>query len=194
MRDDFEDLLRRYLTWLADPSTLVDEAAVARLEAAAADESDPVARLKLLSELERARQGADVDELQAAVVSDLAEWSEAQGITRGALEQLGVPATVLDRAGLRRAARRATGRGPKRGAPTGGTRAERLDPADVKRVITEQLGRTWKLADLAEAIDREPATARNHLTRLLAEGFVTEVGDDPAHEGRGRAPKLYARA
>jgi len=189
--DDYETLLRQYLTWLADPTALVDAGEVQRLEAAIAHEADPVAKLRRLSELERVRQGTDADELADTVADGLAEWCEANGITRGALEELGVPRGVLQRAGLA-ATPRAARSGRTRAAA--GPRAERIDLDAVIDIVTDRLGRTWRLSDLAAAIEREPATARNYLVRLIERGVVTELGDDPAHDGRGRAPKLYARA
>jgi len=45
---------------------------------------------------------------------------------------------------------------------------------------------------LAAALDRDTTTVRNYANKLVEEGIVTVVGDDPKHDGRGRAPKIYA--
>ena len=52
----------------------------------------------------------------------------------------------------------------------------------------------FKVTDLAEAIGRETTTTRNYLNKLVEAGKVAEVGDDPNHDGRGKAPKLYEAA
>lgn len=49
-------------------------------------------------------------------------------------------------------------------------------------------------ADLASALDRDQTTARNYVNKLVQEGIVTILGDDPNHDGRGRAAKIYAVA
>ncbi|MEJ7743268.1 MAG: hypothetical protein WKF73_12370 [Nocardioidaceae bacterium] len=54
------------------------------------------------------------------------------------------------------------------------------------------MGADWKLTDLAAALDRDPGTVRNYINRLVSEKVVTVVGDDPEHDGRGRAAKLYS--
>jgi hypothetical protein len=187
----FEATLRRYLAYLEDESALVDEDRVRELDEAIEVTSDPIERLRLLSELERVRHGADAGELETAVASGLRAWAEANAVTRGALEQVGVPAGLLDRAGMGGARRARGGERPRRRS---NRRAPRLSIDEIKGAITSQLGKTWRLSELAEAIDREPATTRNYLGRLVEEGWVTELGDDPAHDGRGRAPKLYSRA
>jgi hypothetical protein len=187
----FEATLRRYLAYLEDESALVDEERVRELNEAIDVTSDPIERLRLLSELERASHGADAGELEGAVASGLRAWAEANAVTRGALEQVGVPASLLDRAGM---GSRGRARNGERSRRRSSRRAPRLSADEVKAAITSQLGKTWKLSELATAIDREPATTRNYVARLVEEGWVTEVGDDPAHDGRGRAPKLYSRA
>ena len=54
------------------------------------------------------------------------------------------------------------------------------------------LGEQWRLSDLAAKLDRDPATARNYINKLVDNGSVVIAGDDPNHDGRGRAPKLYS--
>lgn len=58
--------------------------------------------------------------------------------------------------------------------------------------MAKKLGSGWKLADLAAALERDATTVRNYVTKLVEEGIVTVIGDDPKHDGRGRAPKIYA--
>jgi len=193
--EGFETSLRRYLAWLDDERSLVDTEEVTRLEGLLEHEHDAIGRLRLLSELDRVRQGLDVAELEATVADGLAEWAAANAVTVGALAQVGVPDALLERAGLPvPATRPAPARPARRTRRPAAHRAEPLALDEVRAAITSRLGPTWKLADLAAAVGREPATARNHLQKLIAAGDVIELGDDPAHDGRGRAPKLYAGA
>ena len=62
-----ESAVRRYLGWLDDPRSVVDEAAVARADAAFAAASDPIDRLHAAAARERAR-AADVDRIIADFV------------------------------------------------------------------------------------------------------------------------------
>ena len=162
------------------------------LKAQIREEADVINRAKLLSELEREEAGQvpDVSGLEAVFVAEAKAWSDDTGVTVGALQTLGVSDDVLRTAGFE-----ISTPGPTRAARSrsrdGGTRAPRLPIGDVA-AAARQLGATWRLADLANQIGREPATTRNYLKQLVADGTVVEVGDDPKHDGRGRAPKIYA--
>ena len=56
----------------------------------------------------------------------------------------------------------------------------------------KKLGSGWKLTDLATALGRDATTVRNYVNKLVDGKIITVVGDDPKHDGRGRAPKIYA--
>jgi len=34
-------------------------------------------------------------------------------------------------------------------------------------------------------------TVRNYVTKLIEQKKIADLGDDPKHDGRGRAPKIY---
>lgn len=55
----------------------------------------------------------------------------------------------------------------------------------------KKLGSGWKLTHLAAALDRDAATARNYVNKLIEEGLIVDLGEDPKHDGRGLAPKVY---
>lgn len=61
-------------------------------------------------------------------------------------------------------------------------------------VEAKKLGSGWKVTDLAERLDREPMSVRNYVLELLEQGVIADLGDDPKHNGRGRAPKIYGVA
>ena len=53
-----EAAVRRYLSWIDDPRSVIDEEAVARADAAFASASDPIDRLHAAAARERAKSAA----------------------------------------------------------------------------------------------------------------------------------------
>jgi hypothetical protein len=184
-----EDHVRLYLQYLSDPDSLRDETAIAKARAAVDRAKDPITKVKAITALERA-EAVDPDVYRDAFLTNVKAWLESDGVSVSALQQVGVPDEDLIEAGLLAAqpARRRRGRAAT--APTR-TRAARLGLDEVARHLPK---REFRLTELAEAIEREPATTRNYLNKLLEQGIVAEVGDDPNHSGKGKAPKLYTRA
>ena len=43
-------------------------------------------------------------------------------------------------------------------------------------------------------LQREPMTVRNYINKLVEQRVIADLGDDPRHGGRGRAPKIYGMA
>lgn len=84
------------------------------------------------------------------------------------------------------------GNRPKGGG--GGTGVPRQPRLSLDEVAAKLPSGEFKLSDLAEAIDREPQTARNYLNKLVEAGTVGVIGDDPNHSGKGKAAKIYAKA
>ncbi|MFP3900870.1 MAG: hypothetical protein ACLFXM_08430 [Acidimicrobiia bacterium] len=71
--------------------------------------ADPLKRLHLVQErldlqraLESTNGGVDINELEKAFVEAAKPYSERKGISYSAWRELGVPARVLERAGIRR--------------------------------------------------------------------------------------------
>jgi hypothetical protein len=184
-----EDAVRLYLQYLSDPDSLRDEAAIAKAEAAVDRAKDPIAKVKAFVALERA-QALDPEVFRQGFIINAKAWMESEDITVSALQQVGVPDEDLVEAGLLAVPVR-RGRGRAAAARPARTRAARLG---LDEVATHLPRREFRLTELAAAIDREPATTRNYLNKLLEQGIVAEVGDDPKHSGKGKAPKLYVRA
>jgi hypothetical protein len=186
-----EDHVRLYLQYLEDPDSLRDEAAIVKAESAVDKAKDPIAKVKALTALERA-QAVDPDIYRHGFVTNVKAWIESSGVSVNALLQVGVPEEDLVEAGVltaepvrrRSAAKVSAGRGTR-------SRAARLALDEVAARVPKK---EFRLAELAAAIDREPATTRNYLNKLIEQGIVAEVGDDPNHSGKGKAPKLYVRA
>jgi hypothetical protein len=183
---DAEGAVRRYLIFLQDPESLRDDDAIARAQEAVDAATDPIDRLKAFAALDRAR-AVDGSVLRLAFLAHAREWAEAEGIPAAAFRELGVPAADLVAAGIAGAARTTR---PDRDRPIRG-RAPRLSLEEVEAKLPSV---EFRLTDLAAAIGREPATARNYLNQLVANGVIAVVGDDPGHNGKGKAPKLYVRA
>lgn len=186
-----EDGIRRYLDSLGQADKpVVDREAVKALRAQIRTETDVINKAKLLSELEREEAGRvpDLSGDEAVFVAEAKGWADDAGVTAAALQALGVSDEVLRRAGFEVqavSAAKASGR-----ASRSGGRAPALPLEDVA-AAARKLGSGWKLTDLAEAIGREPMTVRNYVMKLIERGVVKDLGDDPQHDGRGRAAKIY---
>lgn len=186
------DGIRAYLDGLGQTDKpIVDKEAVKALKAQVRDESDPINKLKLLAQLEQEEQGHVPDRSgdEAVFIAEAKAWADEEGIPASAFQAMGVPDDTLKQAGFTVTAASA----PKARRSSGGTRAPRI-PLEEVEVAAKKLGSGWKLTDLAEVLDRDVTTVRNYVKRLMDAGAVTEIGDDPDHDGRGRAPKLYGVA
>lgn len=169
---------------------VVDREAVKALKAQIRTEADVINKAKLLSELEREEAGRvpDLSGDEAAFVAEAKGWADDAGVTAAALQALGVSEDVLRRAGFEvkaGAAAKPSGRGTRAGG-----RAPAL-PFDDVAAAARKLGSGWKLTELAAALGREPMTVRNYVTKLIEQGVIADLGEDPKHSGRGRAPNIY---
>lgn len=184
-----EDGIRDYLSSLGrSAKPIVDKEAVKSLKAEIRGTSDPIAKLRLMVALDEAEQGVEPDNSgsEAVFIAEAKSWAESEGIKPEFIAALGVPDDVLKKAGFNVSAR------PNPPRKASGTRAPRLDDDEVlaaAKGLGDAVG--FKLKDLGDAIDRNAATARNYVNRLIEAGKIKEVGDDPNHDGRGRAAKLY---
>jgi hypothetical protein len=175
--------------YLTDPDSLRDPAAIEKAQAEVNEAVDPIDRVKALTALERA-QVIDGEVYRRGFLQNIREWVEATGVSVSSLRMYGVPDEDLVEARL---VSRPVARAGKVKAPVrNGTRSPRLDPMDVAAKMRK--GTKYRLSDIAELIDREPATTRNYVNKLLAEGVVDDLGGDPAHDGKGMAPRLYRLA
>lgn len=180
-----EAAVRRYLQWLEDPDSLIDDEAVARAEATVAEAADPLARLHALADLEHARQ-ADSGRVTGDFVTHALAYSEAESIPIEAFRALGVPDAVLKEAGfgigVRRGGRRAS-------APR--SRAPQVTIEELK-AATQRLPKQFTLANVAEeAGGGSTQTVRKAVDELVDAGRARKIGPKPDHHGRGRAPTLY---
>jgi hypothetical protein len=181
--------IRSYLLWLEDPSSVLDEAAIKKAEAAVAKAQDPLDRLLAAASLERARQ-ADGSEVEKAFIAHAQAYAEAENIPVSAFQQMGVPTKVLTQAGL--VAGNGTSR--QRANTPSGTRAPKV-PVERLQSAALQLSGQFTLADVAEkAGGGSPATVRKAVEALVESGRLITDGALEGHRGRGRAPSAYRLA
>lgn len=186
-----EEGISRYLESIGSKAKpIVDREAVKSLKAQVRTESNPIQKLKLLAALDEEQAGktADTSGDEAIFVAEAKAWADEEGIPVNAFQAMKVPDDVLSRAGFTVSAGRRQSSVARSG---GGSRAPRIPIEDVM-AAARKLPKTWTLNDLATSLDREPATVRNYVKKMIEDGNATEIGDDPNHDGRGRAPKLYS--
>lgn len=171
---------------------IVDREAVEALKAQVKQESDPIEKLRLLTALgeEQAGRVPDTEGDKALFVAEAKAWADAEGIPVSAFQALKVPDAVLKEAGFDVTEPARSSSTSRSRSTAGGTRAPRI-PLDDVAATAKKLGSGWKVADLAEALNREKGTVTNYIKQLVANGTIVDLGDDPKHDGRGRAPKIY---
>jgi len=179
-----------YLRWLQDPSAV--QADTSELERRLAEASDPLERLQLRSELERA--GDIGPALEEAFVAHARSWAQEHHVNAAAFEAEGVDRAVLRRAGLVNvsSSRGSGGGGTSRG---GRSRAKRVGKDTLLDVIRGYgAGETFTVSELQDqAGGGSPQTVRNVIADAMNDGLVEAVGPDPDHTGPGRAPTRYRK-
>lgn len=189
-----ENAVRRYLAWIDDPSTAVDQDAVEAAEAAFAAATDPIAKLHAAAARERAAS-ADVTAIEHDFVVHAKAYADAESIPATAFEALGVGADVLKQAGFAvagpRGRRPSTSSSPAPIRSSGAPRAPQV-PVSAIKAVASQMPKQFTLGQLADkAGGGSPVTVRKAVDELIAEGRAAKLGPAPDHQGPGRAPTLY---
>jgi hypothetical protein len=182
-----EQAVRQYLSWLSNPDLLRDEARISDLRTKADGESDPIAKLKIFTELERA-SAVDAEGVKLAFIHHAKSWADANDVTAGAFRALGVDEVMLAAAGLV-----AGGRKRNRRDGAGNTRRAANVSAIVIKQKVSTLPEPFTLSDLMSDIGGSPATVRKAVEEMIAEGTVVKLGPIAHHAARGRAPIEYRR-
>lgn len=187
-----ESAVRRYLAWIDDPTSAIDEAAVERAEAAFAAAWDPIDRLHAAAARERAK-AADVESISADFVAHARTYAEAEGIPVAAFRTLGASDDLLAEAGFAVPSSRGR-RGPVtpgRKVPTRSTPRPQIPVSQIK-TVADQMPKQFTLAQLADkAGGGSPVTVRKAVDELITEGRAAKLGPDADHTGPGRAPTIY---
>lgn len=187
-----ETAVRSYLLFLQSPEQLVDPAEIERCQQAVADAKDPIEKLKALSSLERARS-VDGKSLEAGFVQHAREWADIEGVTISAFQSMGVSGDVLSSAGFDTGAPRGRAAAGSRRSRSGGaprTRAKAVNAETIRDHVLNISG-TFTLAQLMEQAGGSPATVKKAIQELIEAGRVENLGADPGHSGKGRAPYRY---
>ncbi|MCU1372105.1 MAG: hypothetical protein JWO77_3299 [Ilumatobacteraceae bacterium] len=188
-----ENAVRRYLAWIEDPGSAVDQDAVEAADAAFASATDPIAKLHAAAARERAAS-ADVSAIEHDFVVHAKAYADAEQIPASAFEALGVGADVLKQAGFAVVGgrnRRSGGSSPAPIRSSGAPRAAQVPMATIKAVAV-QMPKQFTLGQLADrAGGGSPVTVRKAVDELIAEGRAAKLGPAPDHQGPGRAPTLY---
>lgn len=196
MSNSAQEAVRRYLDFIANPQSAIDQDAIAAAEAAigkAEASGDRLAELEARASLTKAKQ-ADGSELEAAFVGQARAYAQERDIPAAAFQDMGVPSDVLRRAGLLRGAV-----GRRSSAPARATRSKRVSVEIIQEHMRSMAkGSTFTIAELQDALGGSPATTRKAID-LMPSSDVTEVTDTAviakhATGSRGRAPKVWQRA
>jgi hypothetical protein len=187
-----EAAIRHYLTYLDDPSQLVDDAEVSKLEAAVQSAVNPLEKLKALAALDRAR-AVDGQSYRDDFVRVAKEWSEREGVPASAFRQMAVPDDVLRDAGFDVAGGRRRGATGSRRRSSNGART-RSRPVSTDEIQTWVLGREqpFTTSDIAQGAGGSPITIKKVLDELVASGKVNKLGPVKDWPNRGRVPMQYA--
>jgi hypothetical protein len=181
---DAESAVRNYLLFLQDPSQLIDQGEIERVEAEVHAATDPLDRLRGINRLQQLRAG-DSDSYRQAFLTHAKGWAEANGIAPASFAELGVDDATLRAAGLAaRGGRRNAGRTRQRSGQ-GQVRVEQ-----VKAAAARQSGE-FTLADLAAASGASPMTIRKAVDEMIGAGEVQRLGPTPNWSQPGRAPILF---
>lgn len=173
-----EESVRRYLNFLADPDSVVDQEEIARLEKGANESCDPLERLRHAAALERARV-PDGAGLLADFVRHAKAWADSQDVPVSAFRSMGVHESVLRKAGLAKATRR-----------TGSRPARRVTVDEMKSWALAQ-DAPFVVKDVTAALGGSLVTASKAMRELHEEGALTNLGPAVGHRGPGRAPVRY---
>jgi hypothetical protein len=186
---DPEAAVRSYLLSLRDPSALVDQEAIEALTREAEQTTDPIEQLRLLTRLERAK-AVDPAHFEHQFIRCAKQWADANDVSVAAFRSLGVPDATLRAAGLMAGAGRgAAPRTPRRASGSSG-RAPAVPSEQIKAHVLGLSG-TFTMSAVVEAVRGSEITVRKAIGELVDAGRVRNLGPDPHHHGRGRAPLRY---
>ena len=186
---DPEAAVRSYLLSLRDPSALVDQEAIDALTREAEQATDPIEQLRLLTRLERAK-AVDPAHYEHQFIRCAKQWAEANDVSAAAFRSLGVPDATLRAAGMVAGAGRGTAPRPARRTSGSSGRAPSVSTEQVKAHVRGLTG-TFTMAAVVEAVRGSEITVRKAIAELFDWVTVSNLGPDPHHHGRGRAPLRY---
>lgn len=175
-----EEAIRRYLTAIKDPTALIDHDAVNDLNARLESTDDPVARLKLRAEIERAKE-PPIGSIERDFVEVAKSWADQHEVSTRAFLDEGVQPEVLHRAGFT-VHKRQSRRQP---------RQPRTSADEAIRHV-RSLRKPFTIKDVMEKAGTSRTTTQKAIATLLEEGAIVEA--EPRKSGPGRPARTYQRA
>jgi hypothetical protein len=181
--------VNRYLSWVADPGSVVDHDKVAELEVELENAPTATARLLVLNALHHAK-ALDGSDLEQGFIDHARLWGMEHGLSPAVWRAAGANDDILLRAGIIEQTHRII----REERPQGRQRAARVE-TDVLAAHIDNMapGTVYRLAEIRDAVGGSDMTIRKTNDAAIAEGKVERLGSDPAWENRGRAPILYRR-
>lgn len=181
-----EESVRRYLVYLNDRDSVIDPDAVAEAEENLANATDPIEKMRAHSALQKARTGDEAG-IRLAFITNAKSWALAEDIPFHAFKELGVPVDVLEAAGLleSRGGRKRPGAVVKTRQ-----RAPKVAIPEITTWILRQ-NKPFTTADIAAGAGGSPATIKKAIEELTRKRKIRNLGVDPDHQNRGRAPFIY---
>ncbi|MEP7047343.1 MAG: hypothetical protein ABI949_11705 [Ilumatobacteraceae bacterium] len=186
LNDTAESAIRAYLLFLEDPRKLIDRDRVARLRTKAKDTKDPVERLRVYAELERA-ESSDETAYKGGFVQHAKNWAAANSVGPAAFRQLGVADDVLRSAGLVAAEARRARAVRKHSSSVGRTSVT----AESIKAHVRTLRGTFTMVDIQASVGGSPMTVRKAVQALVDDGTIKRLGPIRDWHGRGRAPIAF---
>jgi len=187
--DTAEVAVRNYLLFLDDPAKLIDQEMIERLQQKALTTRDPLERLKVYGEIERASRSDD-NAYKLDFILHARAWAEANMVGPAAFKQLGVKDDVLKSAGLLDVRGR-RGKAPRTKETSVGRSSVSVET--IKAYVRSLRG-TFTLADVQGGIGGSPMTIRKAVHQLVDDGTIKRLGPAPDWRGRGRAPIVFERS
>jgi hypothetical protein len=202
---DAQTAVRRYLEYVENPSSAIDQELVKELREQLSDASDVLSRVRLLSQLERAQQ-ADGATLLQAFVQHALPWATANSVTATAFQSMGVSSVVLAEAGFDLghgsvADRAKASAALSRKGATDRPRQRRAPSQPIARAVPSATIEAWMLQtsgpftllDAMRAVGGSPMTVRKVADRLTERAVLRSLGQISIPGARGRAPQQFER-
>ena len=191
MSSNSENAVRKYLGYLADPTSIVDQAKIDSLSAAVNKATDPIEKLKLISELGTARM-IDASAVRGDFIVHAAEWAKANSVTADAFQQMGVSNDVLSAAGLLAKKGRGKAKGAS-GSRAGGTRAPGVRSGGIRAAIVAKSA-PFTISGISKSTGATVATVTKVVNAMIEEGGLKNLGQAAKTGARGRAPVQFSAA
>ena len=190
--DPAEEAVSGYLTYLKDPSSLIDKTKIRELTARLESSVSTLEQLQIATELHRV-ESVDEGSITGAFIRHAAAYSKREGLAPEAFLRLGVPREVAQEAGLlettgKQSTRSKVAAKSKTAAKTCSPRTGRED------VVAAVPASSFTYRDLEELSGASVVTVRRVVDDLLSSGVIVDIGVDPDYAGRGRAPRRFEPA